>query len=465
MQNHRRIDEWFEGEGFTSVSERERREADLFFADLVGQPIARQLPQRRAPEAIESAEADTIDIAITVRGMFGGDLSGTVTVKPKDSSTVLATQTIAAGDDDATVTVEKRDAYDIDFKPSATAPDDRYRKTSKEYKPKAPYTSNAVTVKLAVNRWNAKNVYDTWTANNIDTAKAKLVSKKPLCGHSPNVNKEAEAKLEAANKAYLALSSTLQTEIKDSLKIVGGYAFRTQTTGAFSNHSLGTAIDVNYNMDVKQNHHFRLSGEKDDPLRAILLFVQDVVRTESTFASFEILEKSTDLVQWDAGAAFNRLFPPYIEALVAHANGTTPTITPAPASTGANMPERARALTVTRADVKSARAKSTDKVEKAKLRLVYNEWRTFQAWLYGADVTNDNGKVLGNMVGMIPMHRKFVELMVNAGWTWGGRWKGSKDYMHFEDTLAYTRLQKAAPAPKAGEDDEDHELEEHDVDD
>lgn len=452
------------------MSPRERREADLFFAELLGRPSARQVPYRRSPEAIEStdaiesAEADTIDIAVSIRGMFGGDLSCTIAIQPKGGTAVTAT--LGNTSHDTTMTVEKAKSYSIVVTPTAAAPDDRYRKTTQTYKPAATATSYAVTVALNVNRWNHKNVYDTWKANSIDATKAKQVSSKPLCGRTPQVNKEAEAKLDAANKAFLALGAAVQQEIKDSLKIVGGYAFRTQTSGAFSNHSLGTAIDVNYHMAVKQNHHFvlRKKDPSTDPVRIMLLFVQEVVRTDATFATFDILASSTDLVQWDAAAAFNRVFPPYLERLVADAAGTTPTITPAPAATGASMPEKARALAVTKADVQAARKKTTDAAKQAKLDLVLAEWNTFQAWLYGADVKNDSGKVLGNMIGMIPMHRKFVELMVNAGWTWGGRWKGSKDYMHFEDSLAYTRLQ-LAPAAKTGEDDEDHEHEEHDVDD
>jgi hypothetical protein len=469
--------------GLGFVSEQERRDAELFFADLMGlraltaprpTPVRPPVPARwtanvpvAAPIAVPTAPARkpyedyaenvylateddgpvaaNIDVTVRLHGLFGGDLSSSVTFKVGKKT--VATSSVGASASEVTVSVPKEKKYTIVITPSAAKPDDRYRATTKTYSPKAPYTHNALTVELNVNRWNEKNVYETWRDNDIDVSKAKQVSRKPLCGRSAQLNAEAEAKRDAVQKAFLALDATLQKEITDSLVIVGGYAFRTQDTGAFSNHSLGTAVDVNYNMEKKQNYHFRLSNKSTGKhLKRILSFVQEVVRTDAAFTSFDIFAKRTDLVQWDAAAAFNRLFPPFIEALVARARGTAATASVvAPARAGANMPEAARALTVTRNDIKQARDATTDKDIKQKLDLVLLEWDAFSAWLYGADVVDEKNRVLGRLLGMIPMHKKFVELMLNAGWSWGGNWKGSKDYMHFEDTAALARLQVVKP--------------------
>jgi hypothetical protein len=422
---------------------RERQEADLFYAALMGRRPARG----RLLEAAEDDPAPTMDVTVRVHGRFGGDLSSRVTVK--EGGKTLASGTLGPSDAEVTLTVARAARYTIAVVPTAAAPDDRYRATTQKVK-----AASAVTLKLNVNRWNEKNVYDTWRDNDIDVAKARQVSRKPLCGRRVNVNREAEARVEAANRAFLALPEATRDAITAALPIVGGYAFRTQTTGAFSNHSLGTAIDVNYNLARKQNHHFRLgSDDEGKHARRVLTFVQEVVRTGAAFATFDIFASRTDLLQWDAAAAFNRLLPPYLEALVARAQGTTPpTTTEPPATAGAVLPERARALAVTRADVKRARDATSDKGMKANLDLVHAEWDTLDAWLYGADVVEE-GAVRGRLLGMIPMHRTFVSLMLDAGWSWGGNWKGSKDYMHFEDRGALARLQvtKAAAEDDRGE--------------
>ena len=64
---------------------------------------------------------------------------------------------------------------------------------------------------------------------------------------------------------------------------MGGYARRTTSTGLFSNHSTGCAIDINYNMDTRQNHHFHTEDENPH-----LVFVETVVRTHPDHASFDI---------------------------------------------------------------------------------------------------------------------------------------------------------------------------------
>ena len=43
---------------------------------------------------------------------------------------------------------------------------------------------------------------------------------------------------------------------------------------------------------------------------------------------------------------------------------------------------------------------------------------------------------------MIPLHPKFLEVMLAARWGWGGDWVDQKDYMHFEDRAAMRRMKK-----------------------
>ena len=35
-----------------------------------------------------------------------------------------------------------------------------------------------------------------------------------------------------------------------------------------------------------------------------------------------------------------------------------------------------------------------------------------------------------------PLDANFVRILLDAGWDWGGNWKGEKDYMHFQDVDA-----------------------------
>ncbi len=440
---------------------RQRREADRFFADLVG-----RRPTRTAAEDEPTAPTE-IDLLVRVHGRFGGDLSAEIRVR--SGGTDLATRTIGAAPGDLTFRVARRDRYEITVTPTAARPNDRYDRTRQNFRPRAPYTSNVASIALAVNRWNALNVYDTWDAERIDRARARDVSPQPLCGRRVQINRAAQTRLAAANAAFLALDAAARQEITSSLLITGGYALRTQTTGAFSNHSLGVAVDVNYNLSTKQNNHFRLgSGDEGRNNRSVLEFVQEVVRMDPRYATYDLFASRTDLLHWDAAAMFNVLFPPWLEGLVAQANGRTVVSAAPSTATFTASPQPARALSVTRVDVQRGSAVATDRDIRSKLALVLREWESIQAWLYGAPVTADDGRALGTLVGLVPMDRRFVELMIGAGWNWGGNWRGSKDFMHFEDRDAFASLRTVGPgsggATTEAEQDELSELFEHEHD-
>ncbi len=458
-------------------SETERLEADYLFAALMGMTVPRPAgprvptaPQRVSQKAIRTTKAPLADrwmmgesadvnVSVVLHGMFGGDLSATVTIKTTSGATV-STHGVAGTNPQFTATLPAEGRYRITVTPTAASPDDRYIRTTKSLRTRSSDTT--LTISLNVHRENFKNVLDTWRANNVDPASAQRVSSVPLCGKLPQLNRAAHAKCAAANAAWNALNPTLRAEIEQSLPIVGGYNKRTTSAGGFSNHSIGAALDVNYNMETKQNYHFLRT---DAEHTALLRLVQTVVRNDPTFASYDIFARRTgvDLTQWDAAATFNRLFPWYIEAAVARTNGATAPNLPTPSGAPSNLPQTAARLTTTREQVKAARDATRDQALKETLGTVDREWDSISAWLYGSRV--GRGSSATTLVGMIPMHRKFVELMLTAGWSWGGNWRGSKDYMHFEDTAVLPQVTIGAAGATSESFGTEDERDVHDGDD
>jgi hypothetical protein len=400
--------------------------------------------------------ADTIDLKITWSGMYSDDavnphdISANVVVRSTKGGDNLAE---GSGDGSVTLTVTRGKKYYVVIDPTAAAPDDRYKTTTKAWKSSSlPAGADLdLASKLAVDRENLRNVEYVWRKKGIDVAKADQIESSTLFGKRIQVNKLALPKVDEANRLFDAESAEVQKEITDSILVIGGYNKRTTSEGTFSNHSLGTAIDMNYNLGTKQNYHFKKKVKAD---KALLNLVQVVVRRSSAHSSFDIWS-ATGQAQLEASEVFNREFPAYLRE---HMEALLPKPA-APAATPGSDDWADAALeflmeTLTykyvfseysKADIKkaSAAAKKGGQADlAAELQVVAANYSELTAWLEGAAL--EGGTV--EQEGMIPLHKALLRIMLDAGWDWGGDWTSAKDYMHFEDLAATTAI-STTPAP------------------
>lgn len=398
----------------------------------------------------------TIDLKISWSGMYhddkvnAHDIKADVEVKSKKGGTTLAS---GNGDGSVTLTVTRGKSYYVVIKPTAAKPDDRYKTTSKAWNAKQVPTDTelSISTRLTPERWNLRNVEYVWRAKGIDVTKANQIEKATLFGHDIRINKLALDKVKKANELFAKESPELQKEITDSILIIGGYAKRTTSEGTFSNHSLGTAIDMNYNMGTKQNYHFKKKVKADT---ALLDLVQLVVRRTSGKGAFDIW-KATGQDQLEASTIFNEEFPTYLrehmEALLPKPAAAT---TPAPTSWLDRLGQAALDMLIeilthkfvfaeyTQADIEKAAAaakKAGKKDVEAQLKVVHSNYDVLKAWLEGSAIEGGTEK----QEGMIPLHKDLLKIMLAAGWGWGGDWSSAKDYMHFEDEAATTAISTA----------------------
>ena len=401
----------------------------------------------------------TIDLKISWSGMYhddkvnAHDIKADVVVKSKKGGATLAS---GNGDGSVTLSVTRGKSYYVVITPTAAKPDDRYSTTSKAWSAKTVPTDADLAIKasLTPNRWNLRNVDYVWRAKGIDATKANQIEKTTLFGHDIRVNKLALDKVKKANELFAKESAEIQKEITNSILVIGGYAKRTTSEGTFSNHSLGTAIDMNYNLGTKQNYHFKKKVKADE---ALLGLVQMVVRRASGKGSFDIW-KATGQAQLEASTIFNQEFPTYLREQMA-ALLPKPAAAPTPSS-GSWLGDLAQSALdavikalnhksvfsqYSPADIEKAIAaanKAGKKDVEAQLRVVHNNYNELKAWLEGAPIEGGTTK----QEGMIPLHKDLLKIMLAAGWDWGGDWSSAKDYMHFED-LAATSAISTAPVP------------------
>ena len=417
-----------------------------------------QFVQRLLVNRDDTPEAPaTIDLKVTWSGMYSDDavnphdIAANVAVRATKGGAILGEGT---GDGSVTLTVTRGKKYFVSIDPTATAPDDRYKTTNKAWK-SGSLPSGAdleIGASLAVDRWNLRNVEYVWRKKGIDVAKAGDIKGATLFGKSIRINSLALPKVNDANSLFAAESAETQKEITDSILVIGGYAKRTTSEGTFSNHSLGTAIDMNYNLDTKQNYHFKKKVKAD---KALLNFVQAIVRRTAGHGTFDIWS-ATGQAQLEASEIFNQEFPTYLREAMQE---LTPRPEPAGGAGSATWAESAwealvEALTAkfvlsefSKADITSAiaAAKRARKTTLAKqLQLVRSNYDDLKAWLEGAAL--EGGTV--EQEGMIPLNKTLLRIMLEAGWDWGGDWTSAKDYMHFEDLAATTEI-SSAPVPAA----------------
>ena len=427
----------------------------------VGQGHAAMAPagvvqrQDASAAATASAASRTVKLTIEWSGMFGADLSARLRVQGRNNKAekwVTLIEDVEVADADGvqgaasdklshTVTVDRYGAYNVTFSPAAEKPDDRYRATSATVSVGATDAAATLSTRLDVNRWNRKNVDDVWTGQSIDPDKADDVVRVSLFGRTVTVNQAVAPRVARTNAAYetlIAGAPEKEAEIRESLFVTGGYAVRTTRTGAYSNHSVGFAIDVNYHDSTKQNHHF---SKKDMPLLTDL--VQPVVKTDPAFAKFEI-KSDTGQRQLQASQVFNVRFPAYLANLLDLSEdakqldqylGFEETITTYAGYFRHLREQKARQLfdSIDSKMLSKAIKAQKDKTKKAQLQLIQSNWDALRAWLFGVTVRDQQEKKDKQIVGMIPLHEDVLQLFLDTGWEWGGDWKSEKDYMHFED--------------------------------
>ena len=330
-------------------------------------------------------------------------------------------------------------------------------------------------VRLGYNRENQYFTDESWEAVGIDPVKARKVKRVPMLGKDVLVNELVIPTVDATNKYFddkTKLTDDDRKEIKDSLVSIGGYNRRTTSSGSFSNHSTGCAVDINENLETFQNMHFKAKndeGKKNTPHLQAFELIAKVVALESGWASWDPW-KETDTDKWlEASRLFNRHFALFLSQLLDDALGGS-------ANTDlANFGEAfgliggqqvVAELMVGEQDPKklrtaAAKAKKDKKAETAKwLERVAGDWSHVRAWIEGVVMYEKGGwsytsehegrmaagkekrAVKGELHGLIPLHPKLVETLEAGGWTWLIDSTEAKDFMHFEDRKAFEAIKK-----------------------
>lgn len=427
--------------------------------------------------------AGTVSVTVAWRGVFGADLSARVVLLGRNGSgkwNELAVREVQDADKEqggseqkekvmfavskfaeykAVVTPIAKDTQAVDRLAAATSKQKRkrsaaqtkedeaklYRYRSTTFEASLGKSSGAVRLGglLTPERWNESNVEQRFEDKKLDVAKAKQVGSYPLFGQTVQVHELLQERVAQTNALFEAKPPERQQEIKDSLFVVGGYAYRTQAGKAanFTNHSVGMAIDINYNEGDMQNALM----EDDNELALLNILVEPVVKTVPGMESFDVW-KSVGQAQLQASQAFSDRFPGYLAELLSMtgalgmSEGLSKTL---PMSESAIRDAAVHHLfnSITPADFDTAIAalknskEAKDATRLLQLKLIQKNWNHLSAWVLGAAVTDRQTKSTKTAKGMIPLHSDVLQIMKDGGWSWGGDWTGKerKDYMHFED--------------------------------
>jgi D-alanyl-D-alanine carboxypeptidase len=437
---------------------------DAAHRGAVAAPADGTAVQRQAATAAGTtgtAATSKVKLTIEWRGQFGADLSARLRVQGRNDKRdkwVTLEEDVEVTDADGiqgaasdklshSVEVDRYGEYSVTFSPVAEKPDDRYRDTSASVRVGASDAAATLSTRLDVNRWNRKNVDDVWKGKNIDPDKADDVVSASLFGRTVNVNKAVVARVAQTNALYEGLKDeAVKQGIRESLFVTGGYAVRTTRDGTYSNHSVGYAVDVNYNESTKQNHHF----EKKE-MSLLTELVQPVVRTDPGFTKFDI-KRDSGLQQLQASQVFNERFPAYLANLLdmgADAKELDQYLYVEKnvgyyADYFRNLREqKARQLFdgIDSKTLSKAIQAQKDATKKARLQLIQSNWGALRAWLFGVTVRDEQEKKDKRIVGMIPLREDVLKMFLDTGWDWGGDWREEKDYMHFEDRQALAQVQ------------------------
>jgi hypothetical protein len=411
--------------------------------------------------------ADGVIFKITWHGDFGGDLSATVRVDSvtKDRKGNFVYSPLAeteVGDPDkqgglaaerlppAVLVVPRHDHYRILINPLNQPPNDRYKATWIRRKVDKRQAVVSVDQELVYHRENRNNVDDTWDWREIDSAKASLLVRVTLFKRPVTVHAYVVPRVNVTNALFAAQPATIRGEIADSIFRLGHQNLRTTTTGRFSNHSVGVAFDINANSDTKQDDHF---FDRHMPLLDEV--VQPIVQLDPRFARFNI-RRDKGLTQLAASHAFNDRFPIHVAALLGRNQDVvdlerhTKQIAqmkglPSAAYYVALRDQIVRSVAVAESKKRLRAIAESEKnaVLKRRYDLIQANWDALFTWVLGADVWDSfPTKRKKRAVGMIPLHPILLQIMLKAGWSWGGDWERTKDYMHFEDADAQGRLKR-----------------------
>jgi hypothetical protein len=352
----------------------------------------------------------------------------------------------------AVLTVARYRVYRVWIEPL----NNRYKTTPLDEIEVAPTLSEIPQhAKLKINRTNAKNVADSWRWRKIDPVQARRKTKVKLFGRPVTVHDYALPRVAVTNLIFASRPASEQREIAESVYRLGGDNERTQTEGGFSNHSIGVAFDINANRATRQNDHF---FKRHTSL--LTRVIEPIVRVDRRFASFKIFG-DTGLRQLQASHAFIERFPIYVAAVlnrtqdVAELERCAKEIAAEGRASGRAVffsSQRNRIVRELSSQANKAKLRMLTKSEKKesdlrrRLELIHTHWKTLFTWVLGADVKDDFAKKTKRAVGMIPLHPKLLEIMLAAGWSWGGNWDKTKDYMHFEDRGVEKQLKLRAPS-------------------
>ncbi|MDA0166551.1 hypothetical protein OM076_40180 [Solirubrobacter ginsenosidimutans] len=369
-----------------------------------------------------------------------------------------------AGSGDGSLDLElvKGSKHEVKIVPTG---DDYYRAASKKI------TAEAGTkdIKLGYNRENRNFTDQSWEHQGLDATKAGDVTGDTLLGFRVTVNKLVQPTVTKTNNYFNSnkLTDADRAEIKASLLFIQGYNRRTTSTGAFSNHSTGCAIDMNVNEATSQNDHFK---DDEGKFKSRMELFAHVVGRESGWGSWDgWAEKDTK--KWlEASRLFNVHFPLFLSELLDDVKGGNSNTALAQWGEAldwmADTTGMVGRMLVGSQDATKLRtaAKAAEKAGKpitAKwLEKTADDWPAIRGWIEGvvmydtehwAYVSEHRAKVAagtekrtpkGELHGMIPLHPKLVETLEAGGWTWLVDLQHAKDFMHFEDRAAFAALQR-----------------------
>lgn len=384
---------------------------------------------------------------------------------------------LGSGDGSLVVDLDKGQKYDLRVALTANDPPADYYTSAKLKKYVA--AAEGVTVALGYNRWNQRFYEQSWENAGLDPTKTGEITPTSMFGRSVQVNELAEPTVAATNAYFegARLTDTERQEVRDSIASMGGYAKRTTTSGAYSNHSTGCAVDINAHGDTWQNEHFKkdIRGHRE-----VFSLVEAVVGDAGDWQGYDPWkERDADRIL-AASQRFNARFPGYLAGLLDDAlgRGWRSQQLPLGADEESDPGLMDRLLRVMRdATLESgqlveivtpellrkaaARAKRDGKTEvRDRLNRIATHWTKLRAWVEGivvygrkidgkawAYTSEHEGKadkpaIKGRLQGMVSLHPKLVESLVAGGWTWlvDYRHDNQKDFMHFEDRSAQSAL-------------------------
>jgi hypothetical protein len=381
-------------------------------------------------------------------------------------------KSFGTGDGSLEIDLVKDSTHEIRVVPAPASKDlDYYEARTATIKKAA---AGEFDVRLGYNRENQYFTDESWEAVGIDPAKARKVKSTKLLGRDVLVNELVIPTVDATNRYFddkTKLTDQDRQEIKDSLVSIGGYNRRTTSSGSFSNHSTGCAIDINENLATYQNMHFKKKedGKDNKPHLQAMELIAKVVKRESGWSSWDPWAE-TDTGKWlEASDLFNQHFPMFLSELLDDALGGTANKDLAQFGEAFDWLGGTQAvgeLMVAQQDPKKLRdaakkAKKDKKDETAKwLERVAGDWTAIRAWIEGVVMYKGGGwsyvsehekrvgagkekrTVAGELHGIIPLHPKLVETLEAGGWTWLIDYTEAKDFMHFEDRKAFEAIKK-----------------------